>query len=68
MTNRSHQLHIDPASSPDKTVRTMFLPHAGHPGCGYTLLMDEEIDLYRIGLFPVRCKSCREMMPPAEEL
>ena len=64
----SRQLHIDPASGPDKTARTMFLPHLGRPGCGYTLLMDKEIDLYRLGLFPLRCKSCQELMPPMEEL
>jgi hypothetical protein len=46
----------------DETALTAFIPHVGHPGCGYTVISDEEITLYRLGLFPVRCKSCLELM------
>jgi hypothetical protein len=55
---------IDPSS--DQTARTLYLPHEGYPGCGYTLLMDEEIDLYRLGILPVQCKSCCELMTDME--
>ena len=59
-------IFIDPSSGPDQTTRALYLPHAGRPGCGYTLLMDEEITLYGLGLMPVRCKSCLELMTDCE--
>ena len=52
----------DMAPGPDKNGQTMFIPHVGHPGCGYTLIFDGQITLHRLGLLPVRCKSCGELI------
>jgi hypothetical protein len=52
----------DLAAGDDQTGQVLFLPHAHHPGCGFTILMDEQIALHRLGLLPVRCKSCGELM------
>ena len=59
-------IFIDPFSGPDQTTRALYLPHDGRPGCGYTLLVDEEIALYRLGIMPVRCKSCGELLTDCE--
>ena len=47
---------------------TIFLPHEGHPGCGYTQLKGGQVTLHRLGLLPMRCKSCLEMLAPADDL
>ena len=53
-------------SAADAGAGVMYISHSDHPGCGYTLLMDEEIVLYRLGIFPVQCKSCGELMTDKE--
>jgi hypothetical protein len=58
---------VDMAGGRDETLRTMYLPHPGRPGCGYTLVLDEQVDLFRLGLLPLRCKSCREMITEVKE-
>ena len=50
----------------EDTGTTMFLPHIGRPGCGYTVIIDEQVMLHRLGLFPVRCKSCHELLTDCE--
>jgi len=54
------------AGGSEKAGMTMYLPHAGRPGCGYTVIIDEQVALHRLGLLPVRCKSCRELLTDCE--
>jgi hypothetical protein len=54
------------APDSEKNGMTMYLPHVGRPGCGYTVLIDEQVELHRLGLLPVRCKSCHELLTDCE--
>lgn len=56
----------DLAAGPDQTVETMYVPHAHHPGCRYTVLSDEQLVLFNLGLLPLRCKSCGELLTDRE--
>ena len=64
---RQPVIGVDMARSKDETARTMYVPHPGRPGCGYTLVLDEQIDLFRLGLLPLRCKSCKEIITEVRE-
>ena len=57
---------VDPAPGPDITLQTMFIPHPGRPGCGYTAIFDTDIRLFRLGVLPVCCKSCGELLTDRE--
>jgi len=46
------------------SYQTLHLPHKA--GCGLTKLADGKVTLHRLGLFPVQCVTCREMLPPQE--
>jgi hypothetical protein len=41
--------------------QTLHIPHK--LGCGLTKLTDGQVTLHRLGLFPVRCQGCGDMMP-----
>jgi hypothetical protein len=56
---------FDPAGT-DKTSMTMYVPHAHHPGCGLTVVRGDQLRLYALGLLPLRCKSCGELMTDRE--
>jgi hypothetical protein len=58
-----HALH-----SPEEiaTEQPMLLRHPGRPGCGYTAVFKKYIPLYRLGILPVRCKSCGELITGKE--
>jgi hypothetical protein len=40
---------------------TLYLPHT--PKCKLTKLTDGQVILHKLGLFPVRCASCGDLMP-----
>jgi hypothetical protein len=56
----------DLAPGPDQTGEIMYVPHPNHPGCGNTALFDEQLVLFRLGLLPLRCKSCGELLTDRE--
>lgn len=65
-SNPAARVGIDPASGPDKTGTTLFLPHEGRRNCAYTVLLDDQIKLYRLGLLPVRCRTCGDLFRDVE--
>jgi hypothetical protein len=44
----------------------MFIPHEGHRNCAYTVLLDDQIKLYRLGLLPLRCRTCGDLFRDME--
>ena len=45
----------------------MYVPHAGRPACGNTMIDGGQVNLFRLGLLPLQCKTCRENLLPFRE-